>query len=197
MPRQHYNEQTQKDCIDRIFRLSFSDPPMHLDHVFSHVSSFSGVSKSTLRRWYDSYNEWGEYPYETKKRRQENKRSINPEIEMERERYRSELRSMVINVVDVPGVIVIGKKMISLKEGSKCTMLAAFNIDGFVESTTLLQPERVDREMIIDWVERFLCPVLGSCINRERNSIVIMNNASVNMCQEVDDLIRSKAAIGA
>ena len=84
------------------------------------------------------------------------------------------------------------------------TMIAGFNLDGFVESTVgiYMRDETsnegaagtVDRNAFIDWVRESLCPVLGDYRRCEKNSIVIMDNTSTHMCAEVRQLIESTGA---
>ena len=52
----------------------------------------------------------------------------------------------------------------------------------------------MNTEVFEEWVERFLCPVLGSYDDREERSIVVMDNASVHLSQKVADLIQSTGA---
>ena len=78
-------------------------------------------------------------------------------------------------------------------------MIAALNIDGFIPSTVecVMRDEisaggvagTVDHTHFEDWVEHFLCPVLGNYSNFEENSIVVMDNASTHMSRRVSQLI--------
>ena len=52
----------------------------------------------------------------------------------------------------------------------------------------------MNTEVFEEWVERFLCPVLGSYDDREERSIMVMDNASVYLLQKVADLIQSTGA---
>lgn len=84
------------------------------------------------------------------------------------------------------------------------TMIAAMNIDGFIDSTIKLVMRdaiseegaagTVDGEGFQDWVREYLVPVLGNYANFETNSIVIMDNASTHMSREVVDLIEETGA---
>jgi len=84
------------------------------------------------------------------------------------------------------------------------TMIAALNLDGFVDSTIELVRRdeisnegaagTVDSEHFQNWVKDHLCPVLGSYERNEPNSIVIMDNASTHMSEEVREMIESAGA---
>ena len=81
------------------------------------------------------------------------------------------------------------------------TMIAGFNLDGFVDSTIgiFLRDEisdegaagTVDGSKFVEWVKRHLVPVLGDYRKKEKNSILIMDNASTHMSREVVDIIKA------
>ena len=85
-------------------------------------------------------------------------------------------------------------------------MIAGFNINGFVETTSNLYfrtntdssdegaAGTVYGDKFIAWVRDFLCPVLGRYRYNKKNSIVIMDNASAHMDEEVKRLIHAKGA---
>lgn len=81
------------------------------------------------------------------------------------------------------------------------TMIAAMNIDGFIDHTIELvkldeissegAAGTVDAERFESCVENYLCPALGEYSQNEPNSIVIMDNASTHMSERVRELIES------
>ena len=85
------------------------------------------------------------------------------------------------------------------------TMIAGFNIDGFMQSTVGIFPRdeiseegaagTVDGETFRKWLREKICPKLGDYRKRERNSIVIMDNASTHMGHEVRDMILERGAL--
>ena len=84
------------------------------------------------------------------------------------------------------------------------TLLAAMDIDGFLLPTLeIVRRDKVSNEGAagtVDsahferWIEKYLCPVLGSYENNEPRSIVIMDNASTHFGRKVGDAIRAKGA---
>ena len=84
------------------------------------------------------------------------------------------------------------------------TMIAAMNIDGFVDETVnlYLRDEiseegaagTVDEKTFLHWVRNYLVKVLGNHKEREENSIVIMDNASTHMSEEVREAIENAGA---
>jgi hypothetical protein len=84
------------------------------------------------------------------------------------------------------------------------TMIAAMNYLGFIDSSIKLVMRdeiseegaagTVDGAGFQDWVREHLLPILGSYVNCEPNSIVIMDNASTHMSREVVDMIESTGA---
>ena len=53
----------------------------------------------------------------------------------------------------------------------------------------------VDRDAFKHWLKHFLVPNLGDYSKGEKNSIVVMDNASTHMDYEVEDMIREKGAV--
>ena len=194
-------------------------PELYLDEIAEELASRTNIflPHSTIHRILHEKLQYSlQVCYESAKQRDE----------MERERYRIALKSMV---KDVEQVIVIdethkdkrssrrrrawGRRNsggIALKRWYvnevRYTMIAAFNIDGFVECTSNLYLRTntdssnegaagtVDGDMFIEWVRNFLCPVLGRYRYSEKNSIVIMDNASTHMDEEVKRLIHATGA---
>ncbi|CAB9499819.1 unknown protein [Seminavis robusta] len=89
----------------------------------------------------------------------------------------------------------------------KYTLIAACNWNGFeisachiVERETSNRdnnPDRgtVDTERFEHWVEHFLVPALGSFVDGEPNSIVVMDNASIHLSDRITELIANTGAI--
>ena len=292
LKRLHVGKRIQEDAIDAIVKLCIDTPTASLRNVFSIVSADLRVPSRTLRNWYNSYMEWGEYPHETrtkiitwnrKCRKYRWTAVVNQEIvdalvqivdeapelyldeiaedlgktlgvylplstiyrtltekcnyslqvcyesakqrdEVERERYRLALRHLVEDAAQVLVVDETHKdKRASRRRRAwgrrnsggipikrwfcheiRYTMIAGFNIDGFVDSTVELfmrdeisnegAAGTVDREMFVEWVRTRLCPVLGRYDAKEKNSIVIMDNALTHMCEEVRELIENTGA---
>ena len=84
-------------------------------------------------------------------------------------------------------------------------MIARFNLDGFVNCTVGLFPRdeisdegaagTVDADVFRKWVKDRLCPVLGNYVDGEKNSIVVMDNASTHMSWEVMEMIEQTGAL--
>lgn len=84
------------------------------------------------------------------------------------------------------------------------TMIAGMNLNGFVDSTIelVIRDEisnegaagTVDAIHFQSWVKEYLCPVLGRYDLDEPNSIVIMDNASTHMSDEVRMMIEETGA---
>ena len=53
----------------------------------------------------------------------------------------------------------------------------------------------VDRDAFKQWVKHFLVPSLGDFSKQEKNSLVVMDNASTHMDFEVEDMINEKDAV--
>jgi len=87
---------------------------------------------------------------------------------------------------------------------ARYTMIACLDINGFIPNTIdcVLRDEisaegaagTVKAAHYEEWVEHFLCPVLGSYAKGEPRSIVVMDNASTHMHQRVAALIRATGA---
>jgi transposase len=77
------------------------------------------------------------------------------------------------------------------------TVIAAADIDGFVESACLAvpRPTTVDIETKLHYVRNILCPHLGSYLLGEPRSVVTMDNAPVNYKAEIEQLINDRGAI--
>lgn len=83
------------------------------------------------------------------------------------------------------------------------TMIAAANINGFVESACHLVERddndadrgTVDMAKFEEYVEQYIVPVLGTYELDEENSIVIMDNATIHISQRVKDLIEEAGAL--
>ena len=70
MSKKHYGPRVEEDCIDSIVQHLYDFPSAQLEHIFQDVSPhFNNISTRTLRRWYDHYIEWGEYPHESRSKK--------------------------------------------------------------------------------------------------------------------------------
>jgi transposase len=80
---------------------------------------------------------------------------------------------------------------------ARYSLLAAANIDGFIPEACESIEGGVDAERFVKWVTQRLCPVLGSLARGERNSVVVMDNASVHHSLRalVEALVRECGAI--
>ena len=91
------------------------------------------------------------------------------------------------------------------RQEARYTMIAGFNVDGFVMSTIecVMRDEisqegaagTVNADHFEDWVEHYLCPILGDYSKGEKNSIVVMDNASTHLGVRVGELIRATGAV--
>jgi hypothetical protein len=75
--------------------------------------------------------------------------------------------------------------------------LAAANLDGMLlGACQLLNTAKcgVDRGRFLAWVERCLAPQLGSYAMREKNSIVVIDNARIHHCVEFMDMVERTGA---
>ena len=52
----------------------------------------------------------------------------------------------------------------------------------------------VDRRRFTQWVEQKLCPVLGNYALGQKNSIVVLDNATIHHSEEIVDLIQGSGA---
>ena len=85
------------------------------------------------------------------------------------------------------------------------TLIAPADINGFIPCAchTVLRDEvsdegaagTVDGEYFLHWVKNYLCPVLGSYELGENRSVVLMDNASTHMSDEVEYAIAATGAI--
>ena len=67
MGKKHWGIRTVEECIDSINQFTIDYESTPLEDVYRCVSPQHGnVPTRTLRRWYDHYLEWGEYPHVTK-----------------------------------------------------------------------------------------------------------------------------------
>ena len=80
------------------------------------------------------------------------------------------------------------------------TVIAAFNLQGFVTpacEVIELEPHKgVDGARFLQWVEEKLVPELGSYLAGARNSVVVLDNASVHI-KELDAVVEAIRAKGA
>ena len=84
------------------------------------------------------------------------------------------------------------------------TLIAAADINGFIESAcvTVDRDEisaegaagTVNKAFFTHWVKEYLCPSLGNFARGEPRSVVLLDNASTHMSDEVVDLIRGTGA---
>ena len=88
---------------------------------------------------------------------------------------------------------------------TRYTLIAAADINGFIPAAchTVLRDEvseegaagTVDGEYFKYWVKDYLCPMLGSYELGEPRSVVLMDNASTHMSDEIEDLITATGAV--
>ena len=76
------------------------------------------------------------------------------------------------------------------------TLFGAFNIDGFVFDACMAGRGINNSERFAEWVEHRLCPVLGSWVLNEPNSVVVLDNASIHhkLFTRISRLIRAAGA---
>ena len=87
---------------------------------------------------------------------------------------------------------------------ARYTLIAAADINGFIEPCceTVDRNEisaegaagTVDREYFTNWVKEKLCPVLGNYERGEPRSVVVLDNASTHMSDEVINSIQATGA---
>ena len=205
------------EIISSLSTIIDESPELYLDEIAEELAINTGVHLPLSTLYYTIKHRLNyslQVCYESAKQRDE----------IERERYKEALKHLVN---DVEQVIVIdethkdkrasrrrrawGRRNsggIALKKWFcnevRYTMIAGFNIDGFVNATIGIYEREetsnegaagtVDRSDFVECVEESLCPVLGDYQKDEKNSIVIMDNASTHMCEEVRELIESKGA---
>ena len=85
------------------------------------------------------------------------------------------------------------------------TLMAAADIRGFIVSAchTVLRDQiseegaagTVDGDYFLYWIKEYLCPVLGNFEMGEPRSVVLMDNASTHMSEEVEEAIAATGAI--
>ena len=90
------------------------------------------------------------------------------------------------------------------KENVNYTLIAALDINGFVPSACeVVRRDQisstgasgtVNREHFIQYTKVYLAPILGKFEFSEARSIVVMDNATTHMCQEVESIIRATGA---
>ena len=84
--------------------------------------------------------------------------------------------------------------------------MAAADICGFIASAchTVLRDQiseegaagtTVDGDYFLYWIKEYLCPVLGNFEMGEPRSVVLMDNASTHMSEEVEESIAANGAI--
>ena len=88
---------------------------------------------------------------------------------------------------------------------ARYTLIAAADINGFIPSAchTVRRDEisdegaagTVDGEYFLYWVKEYLCPVLGSYELGEARSVVLMDNASTHMSDDIEAAIAATGAI--
>jgi transposase len=87
------------------------------------------------------------------------------------------------------------------------SLIASCNWEGFIpEASHIVEreygsddrdPERgtVDAQRFEDFLEQHLIPILGKAINKEANSIVVMDNASIHNSTKVREMIEGAGAM--
>ena len=73
--RKYYGKRCQELCIDEVVQLTNDNPTTPLEPSLRRVSTRHFVITRTLRRWYENYLAWEEYPHETKLKIQRFKRN--------------------------------------------------------------------------------------------------------------------------
>ena len=84
------------------------------------------------------------------------------------------------------------------------TLIGAADINGFVKAACLTVDRdeistegaagTVNKAFFLHWVKEYLCPVLGNFRLKEPRSVVLLDNASTHMSDDVVDAIRSTGA---
>ena len=64
--KKHHGKRCQEECIDELNQLNIDSPLVPLVYLLRLVSKRYRVHTRTLRRWFNHYLVWGEYPYETR-----------------------------------------------------------------------------------------------------------------------------------
>ena len=88
---------------------------------------------------------------------------------------------------------------------ARYTLIAASDINGFIPAACHTVPRdeisdegaagTVDGKYFLYWVQTYLCPTLGSYERGEARSVVMMDNASTHMRNEIEDAIRETGTI--
>ena len=88
---------------------------------------------------------------------------------------------------------------------ARYTLIAAADVNGFIPAAcyTVRRDElsdkgaagTVDGEYYLYWVKEYLCPILGDYQSGEQRSIVLMDNASTHMSDEIEKAITATGAI--
>ena len=88
---------------------------------------------------------------------------------------------------------------------ARYTLLAAADVNGFIPAAchTVRRDElsdegaagTVDGEYFLYWVKEYLCPILGSYELGEARSVVLMDNASTHMSDEIEKAITATGAV--
>jgi hypothetical protein len=92
-------------------------------------------------------------------------------------------------------------------DGKRYTMMGVADVNGFVQSECVCftrdelfddpqgcASEIVNKQVFIDWLTLKILPLLGNFEKGETCSIVILDNASIHMDEEIVSLIQSKGA---
>lgn len=84
-------------------------------------------------------------------------------------------------------------------------MIAAADVNGFLSSAchTVIRDEiseegaagTVDGEYILHWIKEYLCPMLGNYMLGEARSVVLLDNASTRMSDEITHAIEATGAV--
>jgi hypothetical protein len=93
-------------------------------------------------------------------------------------------------------------------DGNQYTMMGVVDVNGFVKSACVCfrrdelfdDPQgvasgTVNKQVFIDWLTLKILPLLGSFEKGEPCSIVIIDNASIHMDEEIVSLIQTKGGI--
>lgn len=81
------------------------------------------------------------------------------------------------------------------KDDSECSLLAAFNPDGFVPNACKMYRDGIDSDTFVAWVRDYLCPVLGDWRAGQPNSIVVADNVNQHWDPRVEGLIKAEGAL--
>ena len=91
------------------------------------------------------------------------------------------------------------------KNEVRYTLIAAADVNGFIPSAchTVMRDElseegavgTVDGEYFLYWVKEYLCPMLGDYMLGEPRSVVLMDNASTHMSDDIQRAIEATGAV--